>query len=425
MRNHLLVPLCAAALWWAPALAADQTKAGEGNQLAAGIAAGSPLVGRSAHYLVEQARRIRDPHLRKETLDAIQNPDTCIRHRAGLTLATKQQIVQALVAHGLVNPALDATQPGGLLAGVFPPVLDDGTSCPKLPQPFESAPGSGNSSHHSFPGGLPVHEAFNERSDQYLAANYRTNYGRVAEDGDDDHRFVHPGVAIDEDVIIAAPIWHDWSKPIVFQWNADGTEFKELNIGGAGKAADGFGGTAGDSQTGGHHILAIAEAMARGFSPEMVITQASAHSNPTLGNEFKVVNWLRAAALVAQIDPVKAGYLVLVGQTYRLPPLLKLGDGVDLVAAGQLNLLPEYTIHNLSDADFTYTIPSISISDVILPSLAPAYGYDPKDTTRYNWQFRNTVLAHLAGERILFAYQAGGLPAVQKLVDELRAAHVL
>ena len=38
----------------------------------------------------------------------------------------------------------------------------------------------------------------------------------------------HSDISIDQDLIIAPPIWHDWAKTIVFQWNADGTEFQEL-----------------------------------------------------------------------------------------------------------------------------------------------------------------------------------------------------
>jgi len=37
----------------------------------------------------------------------------------------------------------------------------------------------------------------------------------------------------------------------------------------------------------------------------------------------------------------------------RLPPLRDLDSGVDLTASRQLNPPLEYTIHNLSDADFT------------------------------------------------------------------------
>jgi len=83
-----------------------------------------------------------------------------------------------------------------------------------------------------------------------------------------------------------------------------------------------------------------------GLSPLLVITQACAHSAPSLGNEYKVVNWLRAAAIMAQIDPVAKGYLVVDGNGHlRLPPLAALGLGVNLDAAGQTNLLVEYQIH--------------------------------------------------------------------------------
>jgi hypothetical protein len=91
----------------------------------------------------------------------------------------------------------------------------------------------------------------------------------------------------------------------------DGTEFTELNFGGSG-TNDNFG-ASGDSRTGGHHIMSVAETMARGLPPILVITQAAAHSAPTLANEYKVVNWLRAAAILAQIDPMATGYLVIDG----------------------------------------------------------------------------------------------------------------
>jgi hypothetical protein len=84
----------------------------------------------------------------------------------------------------------------------------------------------------------------------------------------------------------------------------------------------------------------------------------------TSGNEYKVVNWLRAGAIIAQIDPVAAGYLYVdaVGNL-RLPPLRQLGNNVNLNTAGQTNVLAEYTLHNLSDADFTYSGPAVNIDN--------------------------------------------------------------
>ena len=89
-------------------------------------------------------------------------------------------------------------------------------------------------------------------------------------------------IFLSQDLMIAAPIWHDWAKPMVFQWNSDGTEFKELSFGGNGMT-DNFG-AAGNSKTGAHHILSVAEAMKRGLPPELVISQASAHSHTTADN---------------------------------------------------------------------------------------------------------------------------------------------
>jgi hypothetical protein len=400
--------------------AADQTVPGAGNARAAATAAASPRVQQAERFLIEQARRIRDRAIRIETID-ILDPHVCVRHRVGLaTAAARDAVVQQLVAAGLVNPDDAAGITGGLRAGIFPPVLQDGSSCPQLPQPFQSAPGSVFGGHHSYPGGLPVHEANNDRADVALAAQYHQSYGSPTEPGEAaaGDRFV-----IDEDIILAAPIWHDWAKPIVFQWNADGTEFTELNFGGNGKT-DNFG-QPGDSRTGGHHILGIAEAMARGLPAALVITQASAHSAPTLGNEYKVVNWLRAAAIIARIDPVKAGYLTrdASGQL-RLPALRQLGN-VDLLAAGQLNLLAEYTIHNLSDGDFTYSGPAVAGVQVLLANIAPRFGFDPADTARYNNAFRNVVLSHLSAERLLVLYSAGGLDAVDDEVEALRRRGVL
>jgi len=404
-----------------PGWASEERAPGAGNATAMKVAAGSPLVQASLGYLHERALAIRDPALREATLDATSNPATCVRHRARLSPADQKAILDRLLAEGLYAPADAAAFPGGAAAGVFPPVLYDGSACPRLPQPFGSAPGSVFGGHHSAPGGLALHEAFNEKSSESLAANYARNYQPLP------HEKTPPRApsGIDEDLVIAAPIWHDWAKTIVLQWNADGSEFPEFNFGGNG-ATDAFG-QPGDSRTGGHHVLGVAEAMARGLAPAMVITQACAHSAPTLGNEFKVVNWLRAAAIIARVDPVARGYLRLdaTGRP-RLPPLRRLGD-VNLQAAdpAQVNVLPEYTIHHLSDADYVFTAPAVTQAEALLRRLAARYGYAPSDLARYNWSFRNTVLSHLSAERIAFAYERGGLEAVLEEVDALRVGKVL
>jgi hypothetical protein len=211
----------------------------------------------------------------------------------------------------------------------------------------------------------------------------------------------------------------------VFQWNADGTEFAELNFGGNGLTD--AAGAAGNSKTGAHHILGLAEAMKRNLSAEFIITQASAHSNPTSGNEYKVVNWLIAAAIIAQVDPVQRGYVRhdATGAP-RLPVVRKLGS-IDLNAAAGSppNLLIEYTTHNLSDADFTFTGPAVTEAQVLLATLAPKFGFDPTDTARYNNKFRNPALSFLSGERLTVLYANGGLSAIQAELTKLRKLGVI
>jgi hypothetical protein len=426
MIRHGAMFFCAVMLTGISAQAADQTQLGAGNARAQQIGAASPLVQSAVELLAQNARQIEDAQLRAATLDSFLNPNTCVRHRTNVTDAVKNQIIATLIAQNLVNPADAAAITGGLKAGIFPPIVNDGTACPTLPLTFKATPGSNFGGHHSYPGGLAVHESFNDQSSINFADTYRGEYGSLGE-----HRLpVARGaqregdVRIDQDVILAAPIWHDWAKMMVFQWNGDGTEFTELNFGGSG-TNDNFG-AAGDSRTGGHHIMSIAETMARGLSPLLVITQASAHSAPSLGNEFKVVNWLRAAAIMAQIDPVAKGYLVVDGNgRLRLPPLASLGAGVNLPASGQTNLLVEYQIHNLSDSDFVNSIPAVTQVQVLLQQIAPGFGYDPADVARYNNFFRNVVLAYLSPERLMMIYDKSGLEEVVEEVSRLRRLHLI
>ena len=414
------------------AFADDQTKPGAGNAAAIALAQKSPIVQSAYQFLLSQAQRIEDATLRKETLDALGN--TCIRHRAHLTEAENDAIIAALAAQGLVNPADAASIVGGVKAGVFPPVSNDGSACPKFPQAFFSAPGSSSvNGHHSYPGGLVVHESNNDDADVHLAEEYRQIYGHQGGRGglptvpkEDQGRFAAPegngdtNIFIDEDLILAAPLWHDWGKPMVFQWNANGSEFTELNFGGFGATDNN--GLPGDSRTGGHHIIGVAEAMARGLSPAFVITQASAHSAPTGGNEYKVVNWLRAAAIIAGIDPVAKGYLMVdKAGHFRLPALRQLANPVDLANAGQTNVLAEYALHNLSDADFTYSGPAVVAVNAILQTLAPEFGYDPADAN-YLLTFRNPVFSFLTAERLMILYSEKGSDGVRSEVQKVRNA---
>ena len=410
----------------ASAAAADQTGQGAWNADAARLAGSSALVTTAMAYIKAQAATLKDPQIRRETEDAVFNPDTCIKSRANLTPERKQTVVAKLVAEGLIDESEAGRIPGGLLAGVFPGVRDDGTPCPKLPLPYIGAPGSVFGGHHSEPGGLAMHVAVNMTSGINLADTYRRVYGTLDARGLPVLRDATGGqpdadLFIDQDIAIATPIWHDWAKTMVFQWNADGSEYTEMNFGGNGKT-DAWG-APGTSKTGGHHILGVAEGMARGMPPAFLIAQASAHGAPNAGNEFSVVNWLRAAAIITGIDPVERGYLMkdALGRL-RLPLVRQLGS-MNVLASlpNQSNLLYEYVLQNLSDADFTYTGPAVVQSELFLRTLAPKFGYDPANATRYNTEYRNPVLTHLSAERVFILYANGGLPRVEQEVGKLKS----
>lgn len=408
--------------------AEDQGKLGVGNALAVSTAEKSALVQSSRKFILTTLDQVSDGKLRDLTKDGIDNIGTCIAHRAGLTAARRQELFERLKAENLIDLTDEGKIGGGLINGVFPPVLDDGSACPRLPQPYWSAPGSVFGGHHSQPGGLPVHVALNLSSGISLADNYRRVYGLsgeggvpvVAQSGQPSPAPAQSDIAISQDITILAPIWHDWAKSIVFQWNADGSEFAELNFGGNGKT-DNYG-IAGDSKTGAHHIIGIAEVMKRGFPADYVVTHASAHSVPTSGFEYRVVNWLRAAAVLADVDPVEKGYL-----TKDKLGRLRLADmrqtrsvAMQDILPNEPHLLVEYVLHNISDSDFTFTGPATAEAQVLLKVLASRFGFDPNDAAVYNTRFRNPVLAHLSAERVQIIYANKGLDGVAAEIDRLK-----
>ncbi len=198
-------------------LARADTNTGEGNARASQIASQSPLVQSYKEFLVRQAGRLNDADLRRTMLDLINNPNTCIEHRRGVTRDTQIAIVAKLVEAGLLEQGNEKED----LVRIFPPFKGD-LACPHLPQSFDAAPGGVFADgHHSYPGGLVIHEAFDLASSLSLAADYVTVY-RAKEgalplfDLSSDARMndAYIGLPINQYTIIAAPIWHDWAKTL-------------------------------------------------------------------------------------------------------------------------------------------------------------------------------------------------------------------
>src|SRR5258708_6539724 len=134
MRGFVNNVATGALILWAagasPAGAADQGSVGPGNAAAMALSAASPLVKSAKAFLMQEVALIGNAGLREATTDAIANDATCVRHRAGLDLAKKTALLDRLKSEGLVASEDDERIPGGLLAGVFPPLADDGAACP-------------------------------------------------------------------------------------------------------------------------------------------------------------------------------------------------------------------------------------------------------------------------------------------------------
>jgi hypothetical protein len=223
------------------------------------------------------------------------------------------------------------------LEGIFPP----GTDGSRAVQPFWSAPGSAYDSHHSYPGGLLVHELFNARMAKQFAKNY-------------DSIYFSGNTRVDRDLVIATAFYHDIMKTAVFQFNEDGTLLPELQIAG----------------TGGHHCLSGAEAIVRGHDPRFVTVLLSAHAAPSLGDEVKVAAWCRAAAMIAGVDPVAYGLLDRDGHLATPPPI-------------------EAFVSNLSDHDYVLSVHAMQHVGPRVEALAPS----PAGSAAARW-WRHRVLAN-------------------------------
>ena len=294
----------------APPLPAVPSGLSQGNRHAAQIARESPFISTQYAAVHALANSIGDARLRANVLDLLENPVPKYARKYP-TAQSRTALRDALARSGFVK----ADAP---VSGIFPP----GTESGGIVQPFWSAPGSALDSHHSYPGGLLVHEFFNSS----MAANFERTYDAVYFGG---------RAAVNRDVVIAAALYHDIMKTVVFQFNADGTLLPELDI----------------AATGGHHCLSGAEAIVRGHDARFVTVLLSAHAAPSLGDEAKVVSWCRAAALIAGVDPVEFGLVKKTTEGYALAALPSI----------------ESFVNHLSDHDFVLTIPAVR---AVVPAIA-------------------------------------------------------
>lgn len=305
------------------------------------MAKNSEVVQSAYDTIVKSVKKIRNPSLRSTILNIVQNPAPTIAR------GDEAAIMASLKKAGLLN--VNAKN-------VFPRIGDKTRS----PQPFWSAPGSGYGSHHAYPGGLATHTALNVVSAEALYENYR-HINNLELDWDD---------------AVGGEILHDLHKPWVFQWEKDHSCRVEQQLAGTGE----------------HHVLSIAESIKRGLPSSFVVAQACAHDHPSSKQgEALVVGWLKAASIIAGVDPVLHGLIAEDGKTLPLPRRME-----------------GYVVH-LADHDWVISSSACQWSVQALKELAQEQ-YGITEAAKFN-AFRNYVLANLTAMRLYGILSAQGRKA--------------
>jgi hypothetical protein len=323
------------------------------------MADASPLVGASWQYLRDVASGIADPALRAKVEAVLDNPAPTLAAKLADPKA-RAAVAEELGAKGWLK--------GQTAETLLPPTADPAAS----PQPFRSAPGSGYQSHHAYPGGLPVHVAANMRITLAIFDTYKDIYG----------------FALDRDTVVVSQMLHDLHKPWVFAWSESGASRPEQTLAGTGE----------------HHVLSLAESLARGIPSGVVVAQACAHNHPgSEKDEADPVAWLKAAAVLAGVDPVKAGLLAPSGDTLPLPRRM------------------EGFVCHLGDHDWVLSVPAGKWSIAALAELArERYGIVDDKSARFN-AFRNYVFSQATMMELYQTLAASGKDGLAKAVASLVA----
>ena len=323
----------------------------------------SDLVQCAWNYLLNEINSLHDVVLREKVLGFYSNTVPTFMERYQSNTAVKA-VYNELLNAALIDPAKIAVD------DLFPPLKDLGTN----PQPFFSAPGSGYGSHHSYPGGLVTHTAVNVEITKQILKTYSNimnyEYGY--------------------DITMAGQLLHDLAKPWVFQWQKDGSCLTEYTIAG----------------TGAHHNFSVAESIYRGMPKDEIVAQACAHDHPgSRADEEQVVNWIKAASILAGVDPVREGLLNEDGTALPTPHK----------QAG-------YIVH-LGDHDWVLSVPAAQQSVAMLKQVAVRkYGMSDADLSsiRFN-KFRNYIGAQYS---FMHVHQAMSAKDAFTAVSEIAATVV-
>jgi hypothetical protein len=191
------------------------------------------------------------------------------------------------------------------------------------PQSYLTAASSHNDFYNAHPGGLALTVAYNIRMAEAYTENYRQMFG----------------LPINHDLPVASLLVHEYPKVWLYQWLDDGSWLEEPR-------------TVYDDTWHAHCIYVTAELMHRRFDSRIVMAMAAAHQlsmlDASMDERVVVTNWvgpdrvahfIKAAAVMAQVDPVDYGLLER--------------KGGEMVLAAQP---AEQWITHLADMNWPYTM---------------------------------------------------------------------
>lgn len=257
------------------------------------------------------------------------------------------------------------------------------------PQSYLTAPSSHNDFYNAHPGGLALTVAFNIRMADAYTENYKQMYG----------------IPINRDLSAASLCVHEYPKVWLYQWLDNGAWLEEPR-------------TVYDDTWHAHCIYVTAELMYRGYDPRIVMAMAAAHQlsmfDAWMEGRHAVVKWMglervstfiRAAATMAQVDPVDYGLMEKKNGALVITPLAM-----------------EQWITHLADMNWPVSMGAgQNYTYDLLQGIAERdYGISDPDMTKLPFnQFKNYVWSQVGQLAMYEAWVREGDEAVRKLCHRL------
>jgi hypothetical protein len=255
----------------------------------AAMAGASRLVGTAYNELLQVAASLEDPSYRRLMTECITAPKVTFLEMYP-TDEDRRRLFAEMVRLGFFNKedSPEHVWPKGHMH----------------PQTYLTAPSSHNGFYNAHPGGLAITVACNIRMAEAYTNNYRQMFG----------------LPINRDLPSAALCVHEYPKVWLYQWQSDGSWLEEPR-------------TVYDDTWHAHCIYVTAELMHRRYDARIVMAMAAAHQLSALDASMdghcvvckwhgldRVAHFIKAAAVMAQVDPVEYGLLEKKGQEIVLSP---------------------------------------------------------------------------------------------------------